>query len=124
MNTDQIISDNNLTCTEVEFDTFIASVDTSSVQADIDASVSTAYPFTTQHNGVTIENPANGDLYYTFNINGVMYLQNISPFVGGLNPITTDNAAEIMGYHKEQVATQMIDSFKFNATIENFKAVA
>ena len=110
-----IIKQNNLTCTEQEFNEYM-----NSLEIDLININSSIHTFDELYNWVQVENPCNSELYYTLNIWWTIYLQTHEPLVSWLNPITKDNVDDIILKHKLELQSNYIQSKIFELTIQHF----
>lgn len=72
---------------------------------------------------VQIENPANWKYYYTLDFAWRVFLQNIVPYIGWLNPINDDNVQEVIKTHKDTLINEYIEWEKYRLTVEYFKSL-
>ena len=117
----EIIEKENLSCTEQEFETFYNSIYLSELEAELNKLTPTIYSFDEKYNWVEIENPANWEVYYTIEVDGRMFLQNIVPYIWGLIPITKANVNEVIKTHKDTLIKEYITWEKVWLTIKHFK---
>ena len=103
-----------------EYDKFIKSIDLSEVEAQLNQVPVTLHTFDEEYNGNTIANPANGKYYYTVEVGGRVFLQNIVPFVEWNQPITEENKEEVIATHRKQLISDFIDSEKARIAEEYF----
>ena len=117
----QIKEQNNLDCTEEQFNTYIE--EQLSLVEPLAISLK-KYSFDELYNGHQIENIFNDDnaRYYVLSIEGGnTYLQYHVPYVEGIQMITDENFDEVSKSHCEQLTDQFIRSKAFNAAIDYFK---
>lgn len=120
----EIISNFNLNCTEQEFLDYKNSIENPEI-----VYTESVHTFDELYNGNTISNPTDNTsaLYYVMNFNlnwsEITFLQDIVPYVSGVNAITVDNINEIKDNHKNQILSEIIDGYKINKTIEYFKNI-
>jgi len=119
----EIIEKENLTCSEAEFKDYLDTLSFPEVEENLNELQPDIKEFTELYNWVQIENPANWELYYTLKVEGRMFLQNIVPYVGWLQPITKANVNEVIANHKTQLIKEYIDWLKFQVTLEHFKNI-
>ena len=117
----EIIEKENLSCTEQEFKNFYNRIDLTALEAELNKLTPKIYSFDEKYNWVEIENPANWEVYYTIEVEGRVFLQNIVPYIWGLMPITKANVNEVIDTHKSTLIKEYIDWEKFKLTINNFK---
>lgn len=118
---ERIIELEKLTCTPQEFETYLNAIDLSEVEAQLLATTPNIYSFDELYNWNKITNPANGEVYYTVEVGGRVFIQNIVPFVSGNQPITSGNIQEVFAKHKKELTNSYITSEKIRLTIELFK---
>lgn len=106
--------------TQKEYNAFIATIDLSGQEADLNNVEVSLHTFDELYNGHQIDNPANGKYYYTVEVAGRMFLQNIVPFVEGNQPITEDNKEEVIATHRKQLIADFIASEKARIAEEYF----
>ena len=117
----QIKEQNNLDCTEEQFNTYIE--EQLSLVEPLAISLK-KYSFDELYNGHQIENIFNDSdaRYYVLSIEGgSTYLQYHIPYIDGIQMITDDNFDEVSKYHCEQLTDQFIRSKAFNTAIDYFK---
>lgn len=106
--------------TQEEYDAFIATIDLSEVEAQLNQVEVNFHTFDELYNSHKIDNPANGKYYYTVEVAGRIFLQNIVPFVEGNQPITEDNKEEVIATHRKQLIADFIASEKARIAEEYF----
>lgn len=118
----EIIKNNNLSCTNEEFTEYMNSVE------EIEVTTSCIrYTFDTPYNGVSIENNTWDDsaYYYLLNILTkewyMTYLQSSVPFVSWFVAITNNNFDEVSQGHVADITKNIQNWHKFSKTIEHFK---
>ena len=117
----QIKEQNNLDCTEEQFNTYIE--EQLSLVEPLAISLK-KYSFDELYNGHQIENIFNDDnaRYYVLSIEGGnTYLQYHIPYVEGIQMITDDNFDEVSSEHARQLADQYTQYESFQNAIEHFK---
>ena len=117
----QIKEQNNLDCTEEQFNTYIE--EQLSLVEPLAISLK-KYSFDDIYNGHQIENIFNDSnaRYYVLSIEGGnTYLQYHIPYIDGIQMITDENFDEVSKHHCEQLTDQFIRSKAFNAAIDYFK---
>ena len=117
----EIIEQENLTCTEEQFEKFFNSIDLSQLKEEMSWVKVEIKTFDEKYNNIQIENPANGKYYYIMDIQGMVFLQNIVPYVWWLNWLNDDNIDEVIENHKNNIINDFINSEKMKLTINNFK---
>lgn len=114
-------ANNNLNCTEEEFNIYISEYIENSSKIAISLN---KYSFDDSYNGHKIENPFSDDnaRYYILSIEwGNTYLQTHVPYITGMEMITDENFEEISSSHCEQLSEQFIEAKAFNEAINYFK---
>lgn len=106
----EIIKKENLNCSLLDFENYYNNF-------QIEINIFEKKQFTELYNNIQIENPANWKYYYIIGLNGIVYLQNIKPYVWWLIPLNDDNIDIIMNNHKQNI----ISDIKLLKTIEYFK---
>lgn len=120
---DKIKEEYNLTCTEIEFNTYKNAIDLTETINQLELLQPIVKPFTELYNWVEVENPANWEVYYNLEVEWKVFLQNIIPYIWWLNPITLLNIDEVVNKHKEQLIKEYTDWLRYQMTIENFKTI-
>lgn len=115
-----LIENFNLNCTEEEFMSYMESIDTTETEAELLALEPSIFRFDEEYNDVLIENPAGWEVYYTIEIWGRVFLQNIVPFVEWLNPITEENVQNTIFLHKTELIAEYLSGLRLQLTIEHF----
>lgn len=118
---ERIIEIENLNCTPEEFETFLNSIDLSEIENELNTIQPVIHSFDELYNWSAIDNPASGELYYTVEVWGRVFLQNIVPYVSGNLPITNENVQTVFSEHKTQLINDYLISERIRLTILNFK---
>lgn len=118
---ERIIELEKLTCTSQEFEVYINTIDLSEVEAQLLSIQPTVHTFDEKYNWVEIQNPANGELYYTVKVWWRTFLQNIVPYVSWNLPLTKKNIDNIFLSHKEQLTSDYIFEEKIRLAVQHFK---
>ena len=120
----EVIEKELLTCTELEFETYLNWIDLSVLEADIVSQiVINKHLFNELYNWVQIENIANWKYYYTCEIWGRVFLQNIEPYINWNIWLDDSNIDWIIENHKNTILKDFILWEKFNLTLEYFKSL-
>ncbi len=117
----QIKEQNNLDCTEEQFNTYIE--EQLSLVEPLAISLK-KYSFDEIYNGHQIENIFNDSnaRYYVLSIEGGnTYLQYHVPYTDGIQMITDENFDDVSSEHAKQLADQYLQYESFQNAIEHFK---
>ena len=118
----EVIEKEWLTCTELEFETYLNWIDLSVLSDDINSQIIiNQHTFDELYNWIQIENIANWKYYYTCEIYWRIFLQNIEPFVGWYIWLDDSNIDKVILTHKTTLLNDYILWEKFNLTLEYFK---
>ena len=98
-------------------------VDLSPIVSELRATKPTKHTFDELYNGKYVPNPANGKYYYTVDIYGRIFLQNIVPYVNGMQPLNDDNIDEVIEQHKDQLIEDFVASEKETQAVKYFKGL-
>lgn len=119
----QIINELDLNCTAQEFIDYYntITIDTTDIEVAQPTIATFDKPYPWPNGDVIINNPANWKYYYYICINWKTFLQNIVPYVQGLQPLNDINIDKVIADHKEKLTENYINSKKRWLTVEYFK---